>query len=138
MQEQNLRKEKLNAELAKQIEEKGKLQKEVDMMRRELEWRERQRKQNADRNTKVRSFGFGSHWIFMHCDLIDFFYLFNGETYNLLMAFIWQIVLTELVHNNVMCFQLFFSLRDSENFLSFPFMLLSDRVICLNIKIILL
>lgn len=61
MQEQNLRKEKLNAELAKQIEEKGKLQKEVDMMRRELEWRERQRKQNADRNTKVRSFGFGSH-----------------------------------------------------------------------------
>ncbi|XP_047491908.1 mucin-5AC-like isoform X1 [Penaeus chinensis] len=53
VQEQNLRKEKLNAELAKQIEEKGKLEKEVDMMRRELEWRERQRKQNADRNTKM-------------------------------------------------------------------------------------
>lgn len=61
MQEQTLRKEKLNAELAKQIEEKGKLEKEVDMMRRELEWRERQRKQNADRNTKVRTFIFGFH-----------------------------------------------------------------------------
>lgn len=53
VQEQNLRKQKLGAELAKQIEEKARLQNEVDMMRRELEWRERQRKQNADRNTKV-------------------------------------------------------------------------------------
>ncbi|XP_042881370.1 mitogen-activated protein kinase kinase kinase 7-interacting protein 3 homolog isoform X2 [Penaeus japonicus] len=53
VQEQNLRKQKLGAELAKQIEEKARLQNEVDMMRRELEWRERQRKQNADRNTKM-------------------------------------------------------------------------------------
>ncbi|XP_068227170.1 TGF-beta-activated kinase 1 and MAP3K7-binding protein 2-like isoform X12 [Palaemon carinicauda] len=52
VQEQSIRKQKLATELAKQIEEKGKLQSEVEMMMRELEARENQRKRNADSNTK--------------------------------------------------------------------------------------
>ncbi|XP_042233789.1 uncharacterized protein DDB_G0290587-like, partial [Homarus americanus] len=51
VQEQIVRKQKLEAELAKQIEEKGRLETEVDMMMRELNEREQQRKHNADTNT---------------------------------------------------------------------------------------
>lgn len=52
VQEQSIRKQKLETELAKQLEEKGKLQSEVQMMMRELEARENQRKRNADSNAK--------------------------------------------------------------------------------------
>ncbi|XP_064084891.1 mucin-2-like isoform X3 [Macrobrachium nipponense] len=52
VQEQGIRKQKLETELAKQLEEKGKLQSEVQMMMRELEARENQRKRNADSNAK--------------------------------------------------------------------------------------
>lgn len=54
MQEQIARKQKLEVELAKQEEEKGRLQTEVEMMMRELSAREQQRKLNADTNTMVR------------------------------------------------------------------------------------
>ncbi|XP_071531366.1 uncharacterized protein [Panulirus ornatus] len=51
VQEQIARKQKLEVELAKQEEEKGRLQTEVEMMMRELSAKEQQRKLNADTNT---------------------------------------------------------------------------------------
>lgn len=48
VQEQGIRKQKMETELAKQLEEKGRLQSEVEMMLRELEAREHQRKRSAD------------------------------------------------------------------------------------------
>lgn len=61
IQEQLVRKEKLEAELTRQIEEKGHLQTEVEIMMRELNVREQQRKLNADNNTKVRCPE--NHWL---------------------------------------------------------------------------
>lgn len=57
VQDQLIRKEKLEAELTKQIEEKGSLQTEVEMMMKELNSRDQQRKLNTETNTKVRSVG---------------------------------------------------------------------------------
>ena len=53
IQDQLARKERMAVELSHQVEEKGRLEAEVEMMVRELQAREQQRKHNADTNTMV-------------------------------------------------------------------------------------
>lgn len=47
------RRQRLAVELSKQVEEKDRLEAEVEMMMKELQAREQQRKLNADTNTMV-------------------------------------------------------------------------------------
>lgn len=53
VQDQLARKQRLSVELSKQVEEKDRLEAEVETMVRELQAREQQRKLNADTNTMV-------------------------------------------------------------------------------------
>ncbi|KAK7078431.1 hypothetical protein SK128_026966 [Halocaridina rubra] len=72
VQEQSLRKQKLETELAKQAEEKGRLQSEVELMQRELKVREDQRKRNADANAqKIQEVQRENQRLQLECDEME-------------------------------------------------------------------
>lgn len=66
VQDQLARKQRLAEELSKQVEEKDRLEAEVEMMVRELQAREQQRKLNADTNTMV-----SIAWRFWCCYMVE-------------------------------------------------------------------
>lgn len=65
LQDQMARKERLSVELSHQVDEKGRLEAEVEAMVRELQVREQQRKHNTDTNAMVSSGGDsdGGEWL---------------------------------------------------------------------------